>query len=218
MYTDSLASRGTISRRARQRYAESLRALRVCLEDLERRFQSETICASIVLQLCELLASADNGRWNQLLHGTKTLIQNCDIVRFRQPFERTILESQRAFFIMQDMNSRQPCFLAQPPWREFLREVGDWPTASRAFTLRSKLCDWLVDAPVLLERVTETMRNGGHQAQCEILGRQATVIHDQIDLWYITEVVPMIQSAFGLGEKDAPLDSPPELYPPLEYP
>ncbi|KAB8071261.1 hypothetical protein BDV29DRAFT_159681 [Aspergillus leporis] len=170
VYADSPAGQGVISERARQENTKSLRALRLCLDDPKCYFQSETICASIVLKLCELLTNADNGRWNQLSHGTKTLIQNSDVVRFRQPFERAMLESQRAFFIMQDMNSRQPCFLAQSPWREFLREPGETPSTTRAITLRSKLGDWLVDVPAqwrLSGTAGKTFRSADEQGEYE---------------------------------------------------
>ncbi|EIT73349.1 hypothetical protein AO1008_04526 [Aspergillus oryzae 100-8] len=194
VYADLLASEGTISKDSWRKYAQSLEALRLCLDDPGRCFQSETICASIVLQLCELLTNADNGRWNQLSHGTKALIQNCDIGRFQQPFERAMLESQRAFFIVQDMNLRQPCFLARSPWREFLRETEETALtpASWACVLRSKLCDWLVDIPVLLEEITGILRSGNYGMKLKRLVQRAMVIHDQIDGWYLAEVVPAV--------------------------
>lgn len=54
VYADLLASEGTISKDSWRKYAQSLEALRLCLDDPGRCFQSETICASIVLQLCEV--------------------------------------------------------------------------------------------------------------------------------------------------------------------
>lgn len=37
-------------------YAESLYALQQCLNNIQARYQSETVCASIILQLCEVSA------------------------------------------------------------------------------------------------------------------------------------------------------------------
>lgn len=54
VYTNLMAADGTISNDAWRKYAQSLGALRLCLDDPERCFQSETICASIVLQTCEV--------------------------------------------------------------------------------------------------------------------------------------------------------------------
>ncbi|KAF5856119.1 hypothetical protein ETB97_007859 [Aspergillus alliaceus] len=213
VYTDLSAGWGGISERAWRTYARSLGALRLCLGDPERCFQSETICASIVLQLCELLTNADNGRWNQLSHGTKALIQRCDVARFRQPFERAMLESQRAFFIIQDLNQRRPCFLADSPWREFLQQTKETASgsSSRAFALRSKLCDWLVDIPVLLREMSGVLQSGDHEMQLASLVQRSTVIHDQIEGWYLKEVVPI--TVFGHRQED--FNAP--FYTPVEY-
>ncbi|KAE8373333.1 hypothetical protein BDV26DRAFT_285223 [Aspergillus bertholletiae] len=154
-----------------------------------------------------LLTNADNGRWNQLSHGTKALIQNCDVRRFRQPFERAMLESQRAFF---------SCFLAQSPWREFLRETGEaaLTSESRASLLRSKLCDWLVDVPVLLEEISSILRGRNHGMRLERLVQQATLIHGQIEGWYLAEVVPAVPYIQD-GDNSAPLHPPAEYSQPL---
>ncbi|KNG84011.1 hypothetical protein ANOM_007782 [Aspergillus nomiae NRRL 13137] len=207
VYADILAANGAISKDAWRKYAQSTGALRLCLDDPGRCLQSETVCASIVLQLCELLTNADNGRWNQLSHGTKALIANCDIRRFQQPFERAMLESQRAFFIVQDMNLRQPCFLAQSPWREFLRETEETALTpgTRAAALRSKLCDWLVDVPVLLEQVSGILRCGSYGMKLERLVQRAMAIHGQIEGWYLAEVVPAVPYVEQDGDGRAPL-------------
>ncbi|KAE8351310.1 hypothetical protein BDV28DRAFT_158861 [Aspergillus coremiiformis] len=105
--------------------------------------------------IAALLTNADNGRWNQLSYGTNVLIRNCDVRQFRQPSGRAMVESQRAFFVRHGL--RQPCFLAQSPWREFLWETEETVLApvSCAAVLRSKLCNWLVDVPVLLQEISE---------------------------------------------------------------
>jgi hypothetical protein len=54
IYTDTLTNNRTTSEIAIRRYAKSLNSLRTCLEEPRRRIESETICASIVLQLCEV--------------------------------------------------------------------------------------------------------------------------------------------------------------------
>lgn len=41
----------------------------------------------------------DLGRWNFLVRGTKLLIQECDPAIYSNPFERSMLESQRAWFV-----------------------------------------------------------------------------------------------------------------------
>jgi hypothetical protein len=45
------------------------------------------------------MSNADNGRWNHLCQGSKLLIQERGPESFVTPFERAMLESQRAFFV-----------------------------------------------------------------------------------------------------------------------
>ena len=54
IYADTLTNNPTTSEIAIRRYAKSLSSLRTCLEEPQLRTESETICASIVLQLCEV--------------------------------------------------------------------------------------------------------------------------------------------------------------------
>ena len=54
IYADTLTNNPTTSEIAIRRYAKSLNSLRTCLEEPQLRTESETICASIILQLCEV--------------------------------------------------------------------------------------------------------------------------------------------------------------------
>jgi hypothetical protein len=54
IYVDTLTNNPTTSEITIRRYAKSLSSLRTCLEEPQLRTESETICASIVLQLCEV--------------------------------------------------------------------------------------------------------------------------------------------------------------------
>jgi hypothetical protein len=54
IYADTLTNNPTTSEIAIRRYAKSLNSLRTCLKEPQLRTESETICASIVLQLCEV--------------------------------------------------------------------------------------------------------------------------------------------------------------------
>lgn len=51
------------------------------------------------LMLSQLITNDDMGRWNRLCMGSKLLIQESDPSRFLAPFERSMLESQRAWFV-----------------------------------------------------------------------------------------------------------------------
>ncbi|GIJ86872.1 hypothetical protein Asppvi_005770 [Aspergillus pseudoviridinutans] len=82
-----------------EEYVKSLRRLRRMLNDSKSNQDAETLCASIILQLCELLINTDFGRWIDLCQGSKHLIQQWGPDRFRDPFEREMLESQGGFIV-----------------------------------------------------------------------------------------------------------------------
>ncbi|KAE8153459.1 hypothetical protein BDV25DRAFT_149523 [Aspergillus avenaceus] len=211
IYRDLLAGNRQTTAKTMRQYSKSLRGLRLYLDDPDRCFQSETICAAIVLQLCELMTNSENGQWNQLSHGTKALIQNSDVRRFQHPFERGMLESQRAFFILQAMRLRQPCFLAESPWRDLLQQPeGPSIPETTGLALRSRLCDWLVDIPLLLQEASTVLHNTSKSKSTskskdqykedpenteinEILHRVISM-RDQIETWYQNNIIPIIQS------------------------
>ena len=157
MYTDSLRRIPGGSDNSLRLYAQALRSLRKCLNVPQARSEAETICASIILQACELVMDDKGGRWNQLCQGTKLLIQEAGPERFNAPFERAMLESQRAWFIVQDASAGCECFLAQHQWRQVLgstsHPASDDEPAS--ISLRSELCEFLVDVPGLIQEATK---------------------------------------------------------------
>ena len=54
IYTDTLSTSSPTSKDSIRSYARALSTLRACLETERVRTESETICASIILQLCEV--------------------------------------------------------------------------------------------------------------------------------------------------------------------
>lgn len=82
-------------------YVKSLAALQNCVSDPGLRYQSETLCASILVQLCELMTSKHTGRWTVLLRGSGLLFKGSDPDRFASGFDRKLLESQRAMLVSQ---------------------------------------------------------------------------------------------------------------------
>jgi hypothetical protein len=53
-FSDSLREVRDPSRHVLRQYSQGLRSLRACLDDSDLRFQAETLCASIILHLCEV--------------------------------------------------------------------------------------------------------------------------------------------------------------------
>ncbi|KAJ9213931.1 transcriptional regulator family: Fungal Specific TF [Paecilomyces variotii] len=202
LFIDIFTGNSTISETAIRRYMSSLRSLRECLDDERKRLESETICASVILQLCELVMNADDGRWSHLSRGTKVLIRNCGPERCAAPFERALLESQRAWFIMLDMSEGRECFLSQLQWRQLLQSPAVFPISKGppSLSLRSKLCDLLVDGPDLLSEASKLsmLEASGLYRQSELERQRDHVIYravsmkQSIERWYIEEFEPSL--------------------------
>lgn len=180
-------------------YAKSLRTLRQCLNVPRVRAEGETICASIILQGCELMMSAREGRWNELCQGSKLLIQECGPERFVAGFERAMLESQRAWYIVQDAKAGRGCFLSQPAWRELLRSstsIADCDDSSIA--LRGQLCDFLVDVPQLIDEAMGIAQQTEleNDDPTDLTERRASVLlrmtslRQALECWYLAKVSP----------------------------
>lgn len=57
IYSKALPAPHEISKDIYQKYAKAIASLRTCLDDPTLRMESETLCASIILQLCEVSQS-----------------------------------------------------------------------------------------------------------------------------------------------------------------
>ena len=104
-----------------QGYAKALSSLRGCLSDVSLRMKSETLCASILLQMCEvslvhlnihhvklranttdpvkLVVSSDRGQWSHLAHGTTVLLYSRGVHQYTSAFDHSMLESQLSVIV-----------------------------------------------------------------------------------------------------------------------
>lgn len=195
-------------------YSRSLKSLRQCVQAAETRLEPETMCSSLILQLCELMISSDNGRWNNLSSGSKLLIQELDPECFDQPFERAMLESQRAFFLVQDMSRRQVCFLSKPQWRKLPKQpdkgLGDHKLASLRW--RSELFDLLLDVPELLcecgfllnIRQADNVPDFRDQPGCQGLFDRVVEAYNSLEQWYGKVLAPALPLADSEGYREYP--------------
>ena len=96
-------------------YAKALSSLHGCLSDTSLQMESETLCASILLQMCEvsfppsidrlenwlsvndhikLVINDGKGKWSHLAHGTTVLLHSRGVQRYKSAFDHAMLESQ----------------------------------------------------------------------------------------------------------------------------
>ena len=104
-----------------QGYAKALSSLRGCLSDVSLRMKSETLCASILLQMCgvslvhltvhqvklrvnttdpiKLAVSDGRGQWSHLAHGTTVLLYSRGVHQYTSAFDHSMLESQLSVIV-----------------------------------------------------------------------------------------------------------------------
>ncbi|KEF52117.1 uncharacterized protein A1O9_11743 [Exophiala aquamarina CBS 119918] len=212
IYKDTFATSSKPSEITFRRYARSLNSLRVCLEEPLVRLQSETICASLILQCCELTLNTDEGQWSNLLRGSKLLIQESGPSRFKTSFERGMLESQRHLFIAQDINACEKCFLSRPEWRQL---TGSLATTGAQIPrscglLQTRFTDILMDVPDLFYSVIKLSEQ--EKARCidmtviktralRVL-RQVVTMQGTIQNWYDDDFEPVLRKASGEFQDD----------------
>ena len=107
-----------MNKKAFNGYAKALSSLRSSLYDKTFSMESETLCASILLQLFEvslycddreglsdgfhgvkLVMNGDRGRWSHLVRGTAWLLEARGVKRVDNAFDQAMLESQIAYIV-----------------------------------------------------------------------------------------------------------------------
>ncbi|PQE30299.1 C6 zinc finger domain protein [Rutstroemia sp. NJR-2017a WRK4] len=172
-----------------ENYVRALRSLQSCLNDEVLSLQSETLCASILLQICELAVNADKGKWGDLSRGSAQLIQARGVDKYVDPFDHSMLESQLSYIVVQAIKSGKDCYLRQPEWRSLLATTSPWPDdviyrkEITSLRLRVELCDHLQEIPSLLaDLYTLQGRQEGAPSRIELMGR-ALEAYDNMVSW-----------------------------------
>ncbi|KAL1857908.1 hypothetical protein Plec18170_003132 [Paecilomyces lecythidis] len=103
---------------------------------------------------------------------------------------------------MRDMNGGEDCFLSHPRWRQLVQSPAMYPTRKGppSLSLRSKLCNLLVDGPDLLSEASKLSRldSSGlcHPAELERqrddVVRRAVSMKQSIEKWYYEEFEPSL--------------------------
>ncbi|EXJ67154.1 uncharacterized protein A1O5_09801 [Cladophialophora psammophila CBS 110553] len=213
IYLDSLRPTEVTSKESLRLYTRSLRSLRKSLDIMHVRAEAETICASIILQACELVMTDEGGRWSQLCMGTKLLIQERGPEGFIGTFERAMLESQRAWFILQDASVGQECFLSRRQWRQLLKSSSNpvITEESASISLRSELCEFLVDVPGLIREASNTAYQtlNSDTDSTELTERrknailQIKFVKHAFEWWYCTKIAPLRSISGALQQAKA---------------
>ncbi|KAF7858928.1 hypothetical protein EAF04_008969 [Stromatinia cepivora] len=200
LYCDRSSNEHTKSKVIYRNYIRALSSLQKCLADEDLRFQSETLCASLLLQMCELVVNVDKGKWGDLVRGTAQLIQARNVHRYTDPFDLGMLESQLSYIVVQSAKSEEDCYLRQPEWRALLTTTTTWPSNTitakelTSLKLRIELCLLLFELPSILIEVSSSQeKSGGLPSSIDAtLMNKALAMCSDMKEWLHSKVDPHI--------------------------
>lgn len=184
-----------------QSYVRALSSLRGYLNDTSLQMNSETLCASILLQMCELVINGDREQWGHLAHGTTVLLHSRGVHRYSSAFDHAMLESQLSVIFSQSLKSKGHCFLRSPEWQALISQSPVWPfqnSQSQILALRSRLLAILVDLPSLVLYFSRTHEDQIHKTQWD--EQSDSVMHKvskmsvDIKKWITAEAEPLFFS------------------------
>ncbi|KAF7891959.1 hypothetical protein EAF00_008261 [Botryotinia globosa] len=167
LYCDGSSNEYTKSKAIYSSYIRALSSLQKCLVDERLRYQSETLCASLLLQMCELVVNVDEAKWIDLARGTSQLIKARGVGRYKDPFDLGMLESQLSYIVIQSAKFKEDCYLRQPEWRALFATTSTWPSNAitmkelKSLELRIQLCVQLFEIPSILMEASSFLQNFG---------------------------------------------------------
>ncbi|KAF7889336.1 uncharacterized protein EAF01_010829 [Botrytis porri] len=200
LYCDTSSDEYTKSKAIYRNYIRALSSLQKCLVEERLRFQPETLCASLLLQMCELLVNVDKHKWIDLARGTSQLIQARGVGRYKDPFDLEMLESQLSYIVIQSAKFNEHCYLRQPEWRALLATTSKWPSNAitlkelKSLELRTQLCHQLFEIPSVLMAASSSFQNsGGFLAGSHpVIMDNILEICSEMKAWLSREVEPHI--------------------------
>ncbi|ATZ56358.1 hypothetical protein BCIN_13g01990 [Botrytis cinerea B05.10] len=200
LYCDRSSNEYTKSNAIYRNYVRALSSLQKCLTEENVCLQSETLCASILLQMCELAVNVDKAKWSGLSRGTSQLIEARGIGRYKDPFDLGMLESQLSYIVIQSAKFQEDCYLRKPEWRALLATTSAWPSNTvsvkelKSLELRIQLCHQLFELPsVLMEASSFYQNSGGLLAgSYPVFMNQILEMCSKMKAWLSSEVEPHI--------------------------
>ncbi|KAK6599123.1 hypothetical protein H4I96_08327 [Botrytis cinerea] len=181
LYCDRSSNEYTKSNAIYRNYVRALSSLQKCLTEENVCLQSETLCASILLQMCELAVNVDKAKWSGLSRGTSQLIEARGLV-------------------IQSAKFQEDCYLRKPEWRALLATTSAWPSNTvsvkelKSLELRIQLCHQLFELPgVLMEASSFYQNSGGLLAgSYPVFMNQILEMCSKMKAWLSSEVEPHI--------------------------
>ena len=113
----------TMMETSRRLYGKALIKLNNALQDGEEGLSSDTLSATLLLSFYEIFNCTDQDSWIRHAGGAGRLIQLRGPDRHRTGFGRLVFAACRSSLIMEALQKRVPCFLAEPAWRKLCWDI-----------------------------------------------------------------------------------------------
>jgi hypothetical protein len=146
-------------RESRPYYGKTLRLLNSALCESDQGMAGETLAATMLLSFYEMFASSSNTAWVQHAGGAGALMKARGPDHHRFGFDREMFIAYRHTIIIEACQRDEPCFLAEPAWRELsksifydLRSSGQDEEFLQLFDLAEQLFENMLELPELLHR------------------------------------------------------------------
>ncbi|KAL1901023.1 hypothetical protein Sste5346_002088 [Sporothrix stenoceras] len=139
-------------------YNKALRAVQAALEDEKQRLTEETLCATELLAVFELL-SENVASWKHHASGAAQLIHLRGAQRFRSSESGTALfMAHIGTTVMDAFLGNKACFLAEDGWTSLMQSViQDDPTLTHLQDLSLAIWSHIVTGPGKFKAVTDTV-------------------------------------------------------------
>ena len=145
---------------SRNMYGRALLKLNKSLQDPTEGLSSDTLSATILLSFYEMMTCTERNSWVRHAGGAGNLIRLRGPDRHRHGFDSTIFLSCRYTLILEAYQSRTPCFLALPEWKQlsrYLQETSEFQ--SPLSTVREDMFQEAVGVPGYVTTVVDCMTN-----------------------------------------------------------
>ena len=113
----------TLIQTSRKVYGKALLILNLALQHQDESLSPDTLSATILLSFYEIFNCTGPDSWIQHAGGAGKLIRLRGPSSYRTGFERAVFMACRYSLIMESFHRREPCFLAQPAWRQLCQEI-----------------------------------------------------------------------------------------------
>jgi len=150
---------------SRDIYGKALLKLNKSLQDPVEGLSSDTLSATVLLSFYEFMTCTEKNSWVRHAGGAGKLIRLRGPDRHRTGFGSSVFLSCRYTLMIEAFNSKKPCFLALPEWKQLSRELQENSEFQSPFqTVREDIFQEVVDIPGYVTEAVESLTNDSYDS------------------------------------------------------